>query len=127
LRFGRCFGFAQHERGGRAGDRVSRAGHGNGGRVFLFSVILTTVGIQGGGGDAAWLWILTFVRMTGWVGGVPFLRVGGGRELLAVRVGLLGPCFRGGTMAADDDGAGGGCRLSGGMGIGILSAAGRTV
>ena len=39
-----------------------------GGGSAASSVILTEVRIQGRGGDAAWLWILTFVRMTGGVG-----------------------------------------------------------
>ena len=30
------------------------------------AVILTEVRIQGYGRCAAWLWVLTFVRMTGW-------------------------------------------------------------
>jgi len=50
LRLWRCSDFAQREWGGRGGDCASRAGHGDGGWTFLFSVILTTVGIQGGGG-----------------------------------------------------------------------------
>jgi len=67
------------------------AGHGNKGRTFLSSVILTKVRIQVTGGGVAWLWILTFVRMTGVFGGAPFSCVGGGAKIFGGVVGVFGP------------------------------------
>jgi hypothetical protein len=40
-------------------------------RSYTALVILTKVRIQGYGRPASWLWILTFVRMTGLMGGAP--------------------------------------------------------
>jgi len=95
LRLWRCFDFAQHERGGGAGDGASRAGHGNGGRVFLFFVILTQVRIQGGGG---WRCLALGPDFRQDDGGFQFLassRGGGGPELQAVRLGFWAPAFAG--------------------------------
>ncbi len=78
------------------GDRASRAGHGNGGRTFLFFVILTTVRIQGGEGGVAWLWILTFVRMTGVFWGCSvLLRRRGGENHRRCGWGFWAPAFAG--------------------------------